>query len=450
MNATKWIKWIIPTAMMFAACSENATQNNAEVQEGSKMLQGVTASMFDLPSSIANDNSTVALQKKNASLAKSVAINDESSQEASALGFYTGVPAIIHLSEAIKDSVRVLIEKLAAEDLPELYEGNWGEYNVKLVSVDSLGTDEEGKLFRLTMKKDGEVVLHLQYRKNDRNQYRGSCYFHSQDADSSKVLLRFNTFNEGALGKRMTLWITRPASTLENKNDPSVFRFRAVQKPDGRVILSGLTYHPEFESDDFWLDGPKVYGFRAVSDAEKDMTVLRVAFADVNQVGENFFRDHALDKEVLGRATEIWKEAMIKNDTIAKAVVYSLDAKIPLSEIVRSPAEIIKVWAHTPSKPVEEFSVEDMEAYLVINREDILNGTDEGMKILYFHAKVEQPIFLASGAKIVGYEGNLAIEFSLTSADLDNASVDTEIPSDLDATDITKEDAETEDAVEDL
>lgn len=449
MKTKKIISMLVPAAIFFAACSENTAKNNSEVSDGSKMLQGVTASIFDMPSSIANGSATVDIEQS-VSLAKVANAALGETEEEKSLGFYAAVPATIHFADAIKDSVRLLIEKLAAEDLPEVYEGPWGDYTVKLLSVDSLGAGEEGKLFRLSISKEGEIVMHLQYRKNNRDEYRGACYFRSEGADSTQLLLRFNTFNEATLGKRMTIWITRPTSSLENPSDPTVFRFRAVQTPAGRIMISGVSYHPEFDGDDFWLDGAKVYGFRAISDVAKDQAILRVAFADADSVDGNFFVKHGLDKAVLNRASEIWKKAMIENDTIARAVVYSMDEKVRLSEIITSPRLVIDAWNHQASKPIEEFTAQDLEAYLDINAIDILAGNDEGMKILYFHVKVKQPIFLSRQATIVGYESKLPKDFALESSDLDAAEIDMEDPENLDAAEITAEDVESEESVENL
>lgn len=448
MNSMKWISLIVPAALLIASCSENTAKNNAEMKEGSVMLRGVTSSMFDMPSSISNESATVDVAGQNSNLAKAVAV--AAGEEEDALGFYKAVPATIYFADAIKDSVRLLIEKFAATDLPESYEGTWDDYAVKLVSLDSLGSEEEGELFRLTMSKNGEIVMNLQYRKNNRDQYRGSCYFKSQDADSTKLLLRFNTFNEGTLGKRMTIWITRPASTVEEQNDATAFRFRAVQTPAGRIVLSGMSYHPDFDGDDFWLDGAKIYGFRTVSDVEKDHAILRVAFADAADVGANFFVEHSLDKAVLSRATEIWKAEMLKNDTIAKAVTYSLEKEIPLSQIITSPVLVLAVWAYEPKKTVEEFTEVEMEAYLGVNAVDILAGEDEGMKLLYFHAKVKQPIYLSRGAKIVGYQSKEPADFAVGVQDFETEEFDSEVPADMDSFEITEEDAEEETTVESL
>lgn len=438
MNFTKHIGLLLPIALMFGACSENATKNEPELSANGKALKGVTASMFDLPSSISDDAPAVAVEGQKSALAKSGVAVSNTTEEAS-LGFYKVVPVYTHFAMAIKDSVRALIEKLAVEDLPESYNGPWGDYQVTLVSKDSTGPTDEGKVFFLTLKKEDKTVLHLQYRKNSRDQYRGACYFKSEGLDSTAVLLRFNTFNEGTLGKRMTLWITRPESQLEKVGDPSVFRFRAVSTPNGRVVVSGASYHPTFDGDDFWLEGSKVYGFRAISNADKNQAVLRVAFADADSVDEDFFTKRALDKSVVDRATVIWKKAMVENDTIARAVLYSLEKKVTLKEILASPAHILAVWAFKSDRNIEDFTSADMEAYMDLNGADIMAGNDEGMKILYFHVKVKQPIFLKADATIVGYDNTMPATFEMTGADLDQADLQAESAQDLESSEITEE-----------
>jgi len=430
----KLLALIIPAALLLGACSQS-NNPTADSSTGSAALKGVSASIFDLPSSVAAAEPSVQLSGTTA-LAKTGVV--ATGEEVAGLAAYQAVPLYVHLAETVKDSVRALIENLAAQDLPDSFDGDWNGYKVKLWSVDSLFENDNGKIFTLIMKKDGITTLKLHYARNARSQYRGSCYYLSDKGDSTAVLLRFNTFNEGVLGKRMTLWVTRPESQLEDVNGPSVLRVRAVETPAGRIIVTGVSYHPLFAQDSFWTDGPKVYAFRAVTNPTKDQGILRVAFADADSIDGDFFTKHSLDKEVATRATEILKDSMTVNAAMAKYFFYSLEQNKALADF--SPTDLIALTTYEPTRTVESLTAADLKAYLTINSASILAGTDAGSKVLYFHVMVEQPIFLSAAATIVGYASAVPANFSVAASEIDDSAIVDESPVTVGATTITEDD----------
>lgn len=433
------LKLLVPAALLVSACSDNKTLTTEDTT-GSGQLSGVSADIFDLPSSVASTDASVELESNG--LAR-VSVTDENAEIAQSLAGYAMVPAYVAIANEVKDSVRALIEKIAAADLPETYEGKWGELDVKLASADSLFDGETGKALRLSLSKDGVKVMHLNYVKNARSQYRGSCYFKSQDADSTTFLMRFNSFNAGVLGKRLSLWVTRPNSVLEDAGAPSALRIRAVQTPKGRVIISGVSYHPNFAGDEFWTEGAKVYGFRIVSNPEKDQAILRVAFADASEIeAANFFETHSMDKAVAKRAAEIWAKYMESNPQMANLVFYSIEKEKVTAEL----GDVEKVLAigYKSERTIESFNADDLKKYLSLNSNEILTGTDSGSKGLYYHVMIKQPIFLKTNATIVGFEGQEPSEFSVESTELEDASTIDESLEGLEESEITEEISEEE------
>jgi hypothetical protein len=435
----KLLSLIAPVALMLLACSET-TAPVADGLMGSKSLDGVTSSIFDIPSSMSASNPSVGLTSQTATLAKAVAAGP-SAEEVIGLEAYKAVPLYINIAETVKDSVKAMMERLSASDLPDSYNGMWGEYQVKLWSKDSLGGSDEGKAFWLTMKKDGNVVLHLQYLRNARSQYKGACYFKSEKQDSVAFLLRFNNYNETLLGKRMTLWVTIPESHLENAGDPSILRVRAVQTPSGKIAVSGVSYHPTFKGDNFWKEGPKVYGFQAVSNPEKNQSVLRVAFADADEVGADFYTAHSLDKAVADRAATILRDSMQSNAAMASLIFYSMDSNKVLANLDTLETYAALTYQYTHN--ISDFDATQLETYLDINAQGIKSGTDLGTKVLYFHVKVKQPIFFSENATLVGYNDQVAPGFSVTAETLATEVVTPESTETLTTpiTDITAEES---------
>jgi len=419
----KIIALILPATLLLGACSQNNVTGSQTSSTAS--LKGVTAGMFDLPSSVANSNPSIQVASTT-SLAKAAETTaTDTNLDSQGLEAYKLVPVYIHIADAVKDSVRVLIEKFTAMNPPDSFSGVWNGYDVRLASRDTTVLGESLKFFWLTMKKDSVVVLHLQYARNGREQYRGSCYYHTETTDSTAFLLRFNNFNEGLLGARMVLWITKPKTQLNSTDDPNVIRVRAVRTPAGRILVSGVSLHPTFAGDGFWTTGPKVYGYQAVSNPIKDETVLRVAFANQADVGADFFTKYSLDKSVAARAAEILKDTMANNSALASLVFFSIDKNESLDTI--SGANALTAMTYTsPTHTVASFSAANLETYLTINTSNILAGNDVGMKHLLFLVKVKQPIFLSQNATIVGYAEKTPAGFSLDSSSITSEKVSAE------------------------
>lgn len=434
MNRNKFLTLLLPAALLFGACSQTGSNptadaaNNDPTTAGSVELKQVTSAIFDLPSSMAASDPQVQItaQTGTTSLAKVAAADTFSSAETIGLDAYKLIPVYVSIAEAVKDSVRSLITNLSSQELPSTFDGMWGDYQVKLVTKDSLFADESGLAVHLVMKKNDSTVLRLNYVRNARSQFRGSCYFKSELKDSTSFLLRFSNVNEGVLGKRMTLWITKPESTLDDSDAPSVLRIHAKETPAGRMLVSGFSYHPHHTGDDFWATGAKIYGFRALSNIEKNQTILRVAFADADKADKDFFTNYSLDQAVATQAAVVFKAKLSTDTLLAKVVLYSLAHNLTLEQVFTS--HFVVATTGTSERSIDSFSASDIDSFLTLNADYIKAGTDDGMKMLLFLVKVKQPIYLSANASIVGYQGMIPALFSLQSAQIDTESFDAEIP----------------------
>jgi len=437
MKGNKFFALLLPAALMLGACSKNDTTATLDTT-GSGQLSGVSADLFDLPSSVASSDASVEME--GTSLAKVASTEIDSGIE-KGLEAYRVVPMYIQFADEVKDSVRALIENIAAADLPENYDGEWDGLQVKIRSADSLFDGETGKAMYLSMKKEGITVMNLHYIKNARSQYRGACYYKSQEADSTALLMRFNSFNAGVLGKRMTLWVKRPNSVLEDAGDPSVLRVRAVSAPSGRIMVTGLSYHPNFASDDFWTEGAKVYGFRIVANPEKEHAILRIAFANAADITDSarFFEDFSMDKSVAKRGAELWKASMETDPQIASLVYYSIDNNVAIEGL--SDIEKVVALGYQHGHELSTFSGEDLKKYLTLNSAEVLAGDEDG-KGFFFLVMVKQPIYLKANATIVGFEDQAPTEFSVKSSEVDSDKLIDEPLTDLEDAEITEEEVE--------
>jgi hypothetical protein len=424
---SKLTAFLLPAVLLIAACSGNnnpASEPASATSTSAIGLKNFTADgFFSLPSSMQSAEPSIEITAKTAGLAR-IALTTPTPEDLKGLEAYKLVPAYIHIAEVIKDSVRVLINNLGALDLGESYQGVWDGYDVTLKYADSLFENEKGKAMQLVLKKDTIVVMNLNYLVNARNQFRGACYYHSDKGDSVKILMRFNTFNEDVFGKRMVLWVTTPESLLKKANDPSVLRISAVRTPKGIVKVSGLSLHPTFQADGFWLAGPKIYGFQAVSNPDKDQTVLRLAFADKDSVDSDFFTKKSLDNAVANRAAVLLADKMVTEDTLGHLISYSIEKNRPIDSILSNPVEWLAVLKQVNTAAT--FSGTDLKTFLEVNRSSIQNGKDEGLKMLYFMTMVKQPIFLDKNATIVGYDTHMPSEFALKGTVIEEENVSSE------------------------
>jgi len=428
----------LAAALLFAGClgdgdggSEVATKNE---------LEAAGEALFDLPSSLHAADASVAedaLAKgalmKTAGMADSVAVE--------ALEPYRLVPGYLHVAESAKLSLKSLLTDLAAEEWPEEWEGMTEQgYWVRTVARDSSLDGDSGLRFRsLAMSKEGEPVLWVSYFRNARGEFSGTFVWRSEGVDSTRVAVRFNGRNADLLGERLVVAMRRGVATLENVNAPASVRVVAVRK-ENRVALSAISYHPTWQDHDtngvsFWGEGPKVFAVRAVANTDKDVALLKVAFADTSAVAGSLFTEHLLDNATRVRAAVHMRSLMMENDTLNRLVWWALDREKSLQAPQSNVADGLDFLAYTDARSPESLTAEEAWRVLSNSRSDILAGDDRGLKVLYWTMALRQPIFLASGARIVG-AGSMGSGFGLEVSELESDAV--ELPDVSDALDASE------------
>jgi hypothetical protein len=420
----------LASVLSLTGCLGDSSERDADA--GSVELAAAGSALFELPSALQAVDPSV----ESGALAKTSVLAD--SVAAEAMEPYRLVPGFVYVAESAKEGVKSLIADLAAQEWPDEWEGtNEDGYLIRTLGKDTALDGESDLRFRsLSMSKDGENVLYLSYFKNARGQFSGTFVWRSEAGDSTRVLVRFNGRNAQTLGERMVVMVRRGVSSLENVNAPSVVRVVAVRK-EARVALSALTYHPTWQDADggaFWGEGPKVFGVRAVANTEKDVALLKVAFADTLVKPGTLFQDYLLDDVTRSRAAVRMRALMTENDTLNKLVWWSLKRGKSLHAAEANVADGLDFLAFTTAKVPADLTEDDACQAMRNSKADILSGSDQELKGLYWSMTLEQPILLGSGARIVG-AGSVAADFGLDEAELTDDSV--ELPELADVLDTT-------------
>ncbi len=399
------------SAILFFGCSSGEGSSANENASSATELQSAGATLFSLPSALQAETPTVEFSDKEilakaGSLAKVAVVTDSGFAEA--LEPYRLVPAYIYVAESAKENLKAFIESIASEEWPDTWEGtSESGYEVRTVGGDTTLDDETDIRFRsLTLSKEGQRVLYVSYFKNARNQYSGTFISRSEESDSTWVVIHFNGRNTGVAGERMIVAVKRGGEALENDNAPSAVRVVAVRK-GSRIAASVISYHPYFHDEDstgysFWGEGPKLFAARTVADTAKNVALLKVAFADTSVRAGTLFTDYLLNDVALTRTTLYMQRLMTQNDTINRLVWWSLDRGKSLKAPESTLEDGLDFLAYTTTQVPTDLT--DTNAYDVLqnSKTDILNGTDQDLKKLYWSINLEQPILLRAGARIVG------------------------------------------------
>ena len=426
---TKATKLITMTAALFlGAC----IQSNEDSSRGSgeSVLPEASNLFFSLPSSVASNSPSESVENEMVPTALSKKVAETGLEEESLFDAYKPVPVFIHLAEEAKKNVQAFVEELSQHDIPEKLDVV-GEDGNRIVSntIDTTILGAEQRFFRIKIfNPEEKLLLHMNYWKNARNQYRGNFFFFDRDPQSDfmggAVHVHYNGHNAGALGQRMLVTAYRPEELLENANDPSVVRVWARKKGD-RVFVTGGSYHPTFE-DEFWPEGPKVYAFRAVANTEKDHAVLKVAFADAKEDLTNVFKDYAIDDMIWERLTVGFNQELPEDLEAQELISWTLENEKTLVDYFSQKALGTLV---PPTELKTQVTVEEFKTYLTINKEvikadAIQNGNSEDLKNILF-LEMGQPVFVQkNGVFIGGISHEIPETFGVEKSELDSEELE--------------------------
>ena len=427
-------------SVFFSGCGN--TGDSASSDTGTSAdLKGAGSAFYSLPSALQAKNPTVDISAdgftSNAKLLAKVSAGLDSGF-ATAMEPYRLVPAYIYVAESAKEQMKTLLDDIVAEDLPDNWEGvSDSGYRIRTVARDSSLSDEKNLRFRsLSMEKEGTAKLYASYFKNGRNQYSGSFLWHSEGPDSLWIAVHFNGRNSGVYGERLQVTVKRAASVLENDNAPTFVRVVSVRK-NARVSASVISYHPVWHDEDstgysFWGAGPKIYAARAVADTAKNVALLKVAFADTAARAGTLFEDYLLDTVTKSRTTLALQRLMAGNDTLNRAVWWSLATGKSLYAPLSDSSSAADFLAYTAERQASDLTEEDAYQLMQNSNTDILSGSDRDLKKLYWAMTLEQPVLLRAGARIVG-AGDVeeSDDFGLVTGDLETDDVALPEPTDV-------------------
>jgi len=412
--------------ILLTACGN---QKNAGVQDFPNTLQAsASTALFDLPTSVAEASPTVdtgsaVLSKVSATL---------QADRNSALSAYLAVPIYVDLAEKSKKAVQEFIVKLSKQDLPEAWEGDVDSLHIITLLVDSTVDGESARFLSLKATQAGVLRLRLEFFQNDSEQYRGYFFYTDPSNHNARSKVVFNSIQTGG-DVNMTLFLKLDTSSLAQPNDPTFVRVHAKKKANGRIVITGASYHPTFQ-DSFWGNGPRVYGFKSVSVANVDRTVLRVAFAPADSIDSTFFNYYALDQSVLRQSTESLRHRMRDSADMNRLIYFCVDSNLSIVQAV-SIAHLANLAAYTPTRTPDDFTSADLDEFLDLNAADILAGvgTLGDLRALYFLVKIHQPLFLSAYAHLLGAgEANLPAGFPLAATAIDDEGIADELPVGLD------------------
>jgi len=392
--------FLIPLFVL--GCSEDPRQSG--VQDFPNTLQtSANTALFDLPTSIAAEQPEVAMPVDGLGRIAATTLDSDLKE---AFGAYLAVPIFIRLAEDAKEEVRKLVIEFSKLDLPAEWEGVVDDSLYAITRTRD--TVVEGKTMRwyaLWATQKGELRLSLRFLRDSSDRYRGVFYMANPEDYHARVRVEFDQIrNDGQL---LRVDYQRDSSGLEKQSDPTLIRIRALQRSAERMVVSGYSYHPAY-NDEFWGKGARIYGFRSVTASASDKSLLRVGFARVDSLDGDFFETHSLDKEVLARSTESFRQTMIDSAGMDKLVYFSLDSNLTANEVLND--RLLQLIAYVPTRTPQDFTSADLMKFLALNRADILDGSSKlaGLRGLYLLVHIQQPLFLNAQATVVAAGDSIA------------------------------------------
>jgi hypothetical protein len=395
------------SALVLTGCF--GTESDSKSKQKSGVVPETSELIYDLPSAMASQNPAQA----SGVLAKTNAETDES-----IFDVYKPVPVYIWLAEQAKNQVKIFADELAKLDIPEKFYMVAEDGNIiTSTTIDTTVLGAPQKFFKIKIEDPNEAELELGYWKNARDQYRGYFLYKAfAGKDSGMVaLVRFNGHNQEVLGKRMVVTLYQNPQNLENPGDPSVIRVAAVKKGD-KVLVSGISYHPEF-SDELFGEGERVYAFVAAANEARNVAVLKASLAPADVSLDELFTTYTLDNQVLIKGFEIFKTEAVKDADLEKLVLWSFENNTNISAFIND----ADYETYVPSIQIADLSLDQFKTWLVNNKQDILNGDDEGFKQFLIFVSITQPIYFQADALMVGDQlNNPGEDFGISALDLDD------------------------------
>lgn len=355
------------SALGLSACFTDSDSSPAAKSMG--ILPPVDELLADLPSSVAGGGTTSL-----ARLADGAIAVGDTSFEAKVVEPYKPALAYIHLANAVKNQVKAVVKNFESANIPEQVDTTINGWHVISKTADTTVDGANQKIFKVTFDSAGVKNLGLNYWKNARDQYRGNFYLRSSEG---LVALHFNNHNEALFGKRMVVVFHRPQEKLNAATDPSVLKVVAVRKND-KVWVSGASYHPTWKDDgNFWVAGPRLYGFKAAVNSVKDVGLFSVAFATPTEAKNG----------------GLFQDSLLLDQAVARQALPMVQANAGLV-----------TWINLvmgTSKAADQLTVADLQAF---SRKALANPntlTGEQKAFLALMA-IPQPVVVKAGARIAG------------------------------------------------
>lgn len=324
---------------------------------------------------------------------------------------YKPIPTYITIADKARQTVAEILTNLRAQNLPEEFTYTEGSTSINVMPLDS--AQAKWSHVQWSNTATGEALdLKVSYEGFT----RGLATL-SNDKEDISIQVGFTNENEDTEGRRLRVEVQTSIDNLQNLGDPQRIIINAMKKDD-QVYVSGSSYHPTFkDTSDFWFQGnstPTIYAFQAMADETQDQAVLRAAFAPSAAVDENLMTDWALDKRVLLQLRDNIVADSEENPTTYKYISWSLTHEKPITD-----EDYSDILLHEPSTEPSSLTTEDVEKFAALQASSP-DAKDEWVQLTLF-AQAKQPIFLSTGAQILGHAEILAeSEILIEAEELDN------------------------------
>lgn len=324
---------------------------------------------------------------------------------------YKPIPAYITIADQARQTVAEILTNLRAQNLPEEFTYTEGTTSINVMPLDS--AQAKWSHVQWSNTATGEALdLKVSYEGFT----RGLATLSNEKEDIS-IQVGFTNENEDTEGRRLRVEVETSIENLQNLGDPQRIIVNAMKKGD-QVYVSGSSYHPTFkDTSNFWFQGnstPTIYAFQAMADETQEQAVLRAAFAPSSVVDENVMIDWALDKRVLLQLRDNIVADSEENPTTYKYISWSLTHEKPITD-----EDYSDILLHEPSTEPSSLTTEDVEKFAALQASSP-DAKDEWVQLTLF-AQAKQPIFLSTGAQILGHAEILSeSEILIEAEELDN------------------------------
>jgi hypothetical protein len=402
LQKTTLVSLSLVTLIGLTACFTDSTTSEV----ASTPTSALSEVLYDLPSSTTGSTTANALGR---------VVATENDSNSTIWDAYKPIPAYISMANSAKNAARELIQKVESSKLPENWEGDKDGQHISVFSKDTTINSQTLKVVKIAVSQAEQNLLQLNYLKNEKSEFLGSLLFNDIN-NKNAVSIRFNTFNQESLGRRMNVIFKTSNSNPLKPNDPTAVQI-VTTKTSEKTFISGLSYHPTFNGE-FFPEGPSLYAFQVAASNKSDIAVLRAGFGNKDSITTaNIFEKYALNRVALRAGQNLI--ATSQGDTthaLENALMWSLANNKAYST---SPIEALTYKNHASINTLSEL---DFRKAMTLNKVELLSNPES--RQFYLFTTLKQPVYFKKGATLLGVSGETQVnQLDINDSDLENKTM---------------------------